>query len=194
MERLFSQETPDAKRRLTIRCDRATKKDLREDLNNGAGLFFATRYKGLKELFGGRVRWDVGQLFQYPELLQEWKTAGKKYNESNSAAALQLTFKLELEIELPSGIPEKYATQLVWKYNPETVSSQFVNDLGRLKTHPFVRCIANRNPTNSKGQFQSVDLSNVKTFMSAFGKEHGSFVAVYKSLTTYQSIGAIIFQ
>jgi S-DNA-T family DNA segregation ATPase FtsK/SpoIIIE len=180
LERLFSQETPDAKRQLTIRCDRANKKDLREDLNANAGVFFATRYKGLKELFGGKVRWEVGQLFRYPELLQEWKITGKKVNESNSAAALQLTFKLELEAELAAGRSEKYSTQLVWKYNPETVSSQFVKDWTRLKSKPLVRCTANRNPTSTKGQFQSVDLSNVKTFMSAFAKEHGSFVAAYK--------------
>jgi DNA segregation ATPase FtsK/SpoIIIE, S-DNA-T family len=180
LERLFSQETPDAKRQLTIRCDRATKKDLREDLNANAGVFFATRYQGLRELFGGKVRWEVGQLFKYPELLQEWKNAGKKVNESNSAAALQLTFKLELAVEMSAGKSERYSTQLVWKYDPDTVASQFVKDWTRLKSKPLVRCTANRNPTNTKGQFQSVDLSNVKTFMSAFAKDHGSFVAVYK--------------
>jgi len=180
LERLFSQEMPDAKRQLTIRCDRATKKDLREDLNANAGVFFATRYKGLRDLFGGKVRWEVGQLFKFPELLQEWKNANKKINESNAAAALQLTFKLELDVELSVGKSEKYSTQLVWNYDPDTVASQFVKDWMRLKSKPFVRCIANRNPTNTKGQFQSIDLSNVKTFMSAFGKDHGSFVAVYK--------------
>lgn len=180
LERLFSQETPNAKRILTIRCDRATKKDLREDLNISAGAFFATRYRGLPSLLGSRVRWQVGKLFDYCELIEEWKSAGKKTNQSNSSAALQLTFKLELDVHTSDGKEEKYATQVVWKFNPETVSCQLVEDWKRLADHPMVRCTANRNPTNTKGQFQSVDLSNVRTFMAAYGKEHGSFVGVYK--------------
>ncbi len=180
LERLFSQETPDSKRQLTVRCDRATKKDLREDLNSNAGAFFATRYKGLQQLFGSRVRWQVGRLFDYCELIEEWKTTGKRMNQSNSSAALQLAFKLELDVKMPDGKEEKYQTQLVWKFNPETVASQFVEDWKRLASHPLVRCTANRNPTNTKGQFQSVDLSNVRTFMAAYGRDHGSFVGVYK--------------
>ena len=180
LERLFSQEAPDAKRRITIRCDRATKKDLREDLNVTAGLFFAFRYRGLRELLGPKVKWEVGKLFEYSDLVDEWKLAGKKTNQSSSAAALQLAFKIELDAELPGDRLEKYVTQLVWKFDPETVATQIVDDWGRLVEHPLVSCTANRNPTNTKGQFQSVDLSKAKTFMAAYAKEHGSFVAVYK--------------
>jgi len=51
---LFDEDFTSTKRRLTIRSERRTKKDLR-DLNDDAGLFFAQRYRGLRELFGKKV-------------------------------------------------------------------------------------------------------------------------------------------
>lgn len=179
LERLFSQETPEARRKLKIRCDRATKKELKE-LNVDAGLFFARRYRGLKALFGNKVSWEVGHLFDFPELVSQWKVAGKKLTVSVAKSALQLKFLLELEVNLETGGSEKYSAQMVWKFNPDTVASEFVEDWSRLSEHPLVYCTANREPLNSKGQFQTVDLSNVRTFVPAFGKDRGSFVAVYK--------------
>ena len=54
---------------MRIRCDRATKKDLR-DLNADAGLYFARRYAGFQGLLGDKVSWNVGQLFSYPSLVE----------------------------------------------------------------------------------------------------------------------------
>src|SRR5205823_1577745 len=54
MESLFQQQEPSRARMLTIRCERATKRDLR-DLNVDAGVYFATRYRGLPSLMGSRV-------------------------------------------------------------------------------------------------------------------------------------------
>jgi DNA segregation ATPase FtsK/SpoIIIE, S-DNA-T family len=177
-ERLFSREGSCAGRKLKIRCDRATKKDLRE-LNVSAGLYFAHRYRGLKALFGRRVSWDVGPLFEFADLVESWRAAGKKLNDSKARAALQLKFLLELEIELDAGGSQKYSTQMLWKFNPSTVASEFADDWSRLAEHPLVRSTAHREPLSSKGQFQSVDLSDVKTFVPAYGKDRGSFVGVY---------------
>ena len=179
LEQLFSQETPSASRRLRIRCDRSNKKELR-DLNIDAGVFFARRYKGLRTLLGRKVSWEVGSLFDFPELVDTWKAGKKKLTLSTARAALQLKFLIELEVTLDSGGAEKYAAQVIWKYNPETVSSEFAHDWSRLVEHPMVYCVANREPLSAKGQFQTVDLSNVKTFVPVFGKDRGSFVAVYK--------------
>jgi len=180
LERLFSQETPSANRKLRIRCDRSNKKELR-DLNVDAGLFFASRYRGLKALFGRKVNWEVGSLFEFPTLVTSWKANNKKLTYSTARAALQLKFLIELEVTLDSGGSEKYATQMIWKYNSDTVSSQFANDWNRLIEHPFIHCVANRETLNAKGQFQTVDLSNVRTFVPVFGKDRGSFVSVYKT-------------
>lgn len=49
-----------------------------------------------------------------------------------------------------------------------------------MKAHPLVICRANRETTSSKGTYQTVDLSNVKTFLPVYDRDRGSFVAAYK--------------
>lgn len=179
-ERLFGKDRPSVGRKLRIRCDRTTKKDLKE-LNVTGGLYFARRYRGLKELFGRRVVWDVGHLFKFDELVEEWKEGRTKLNDSTARSALQIKFTLDLEVEYEGGGSERpTSTQMLWKFNPNTVLSEFAEDWSRLASHPFIRCSAHREPLSSKGQFQSVDLSDVKTFVPAFGKDRGSFVPTYK--------------
>lgn len=178
-ERLFGREQACISRQLTIRCDRATKKDLRE-LNISAGLYFARRYRGLKSLFGRQVRWDVGPLFEFDEMVEEWRATGKKASDSRSRAALQLKFVFFLEVEFEAGGSQTYSTQMHWQFNPSTVLNEFADDWSRLIEHPFVRATAHREPTSSKGRFQSVDLSDIKTFVPAYGKDRGSFIPVYK--------------
>jgi DNA segregation ATPase FtsK/SpoIIIE, S-DNA-T family len=179
LERLFGQETPKHERRLGIRCERATKKDLR-DLNVEAGLYFAKRYKGLRALFGKKVKWDVGHLFDFPELVQSWRDARKPLNYSASRAALQLKFVLELEVDVAPGRTEVSATQLIWKFAAQALAAGFAQDWSRLEEHPLVFCTTQRRRLGAKAQFQTVDLSNVQSFVPAFGKERGSFVGVYK--------------
>ena len=94
-------------------------------------------------------------------------------------AALQLKFLLELEVEQGTGSTQTFSTQLIWKFNPNTVTSQFTDDWSRLEDHPLVFCRANRELISGKGRFQTVDLSNVKTFVPTFGKNRGSFVSIY---------------
>ena len=180
LESLFNQESSGTGRRLRIRCDRATKRDLR-DLNIDAGLFFARRYAGLKGLLGERVSWNVGQLFEFPTLVEAWKAGPRAaLNRSMAKASLQLKFVLELETEQLSGGTQTYSTQLIWKFSPSTVASQFTEDWSRLEEHPLVYCRATRELVSGKGRFQTVDLSNVKTFVPAYDKDRGSFVSVYK--------------
>lgn len=180
MESLFNQGDAGAKRRLKIRCDRATKKELKE-LNVDAGLYFARRYAGLKSLFGDRVSWSVGQLLDFPALVHDWLEQSKtQLNRSVAKAALQLKFVLELEVELPAGGIQAYMTQLIWKFNPNNVTSQFFEDWSRLIEHPLVVCRANRESVSAKGTLQTVDLANVKTFIPTYDRDRGSFVGVYR--------------
>ena len=91
MESLFSQGEAGAKRRLKIRCDRATKKELK-DLNVDAGMYFARRYAGVKALFGDQVTWNVGQLFDFPKLVAEWVQQRKApLNRSTAKAGFSLS-------------------------------------------------------------------------------------------------------
>jgi S-DNA-T family DNA segregation ATPase FtsK/SpoIIIE len=180
MESLFSQGEAGAKRKLRIRCDRATKKELK-DLNVDAGLYFARRYSGAKALFSDRVTWNVGQLFEFPKLVAEWASKKKTtLNRSTAKAALQLKFILELEVEVLTGGTQSYSTQLLWKFDPNAVPSQLVDDWDRLAEHPLVHCKALQEPVSTKGTLQTVNLANVKTFVPAFDRDRGSFVSVYK--------------
>jgi DNA segregation ATPase FtsK/SpoIIIE, S-DNA-T family len=178
LESLFNQETPGTKRRLKIRCDSATKKELKT-LYVDAGLFFAKRYRGLPKLFGNDVSWDVGQLFNFESLMDEWINKKQKLNRSVARLALQLKFLLELEVDQVTGGTQTFSTQLIWKYNPNAVVCQFTDDWSRLEKHPLVFCRANRELVSGKGRYQTIDLSNVKTFVPTFGKDRGSFVSIY---------------
>lgn len=178
LEALFDQDTPAASRKLTIRCDSRSKKDFR-GLNVDAGRYFARRYRGIDKLLGKLVKWDVGALFEFESLEGEFRAKGTT-NHSESKAALQLRFIVELECALPNGGTEVYSKQLTWIYNPKAVSSQFVSDWDRLLDHPIVLCRTDREQTSGRGQFQSVDLRNVRTLVPAYDRDRGSFVAVYK--------------
>ena len=179
-EWLFDQDMPSSKRRLRITCDRRTKKDLKE-LNVDAGLFFARRYRGLKELFGNRVSWDVGDLMKFEALDKQWRSAPRAYvNRSVAKSALQLKFLLELEVELTTGATETYSKQLVWRYDTNAIAGEFAEDWLRLIEHPLVQCRVNREPVSGKGRFQSLDLRNVHTLYPAYGQDRGSFVGTYK--------------
>ena len=55
----LSWETPSNRRTLTISCESRFRKDFR-DLNVAAGLYFARRYGGLRDLFGPRRNLECG--------------------------------------------------------------------------------------------------------------------------------------
>tara|TARA_R110002049_G_scaffold285698_4_gene467040 strand:- start:187953 stop:193214 length:5262 start_codon:yes stop_codon:yes gene_type:complete len=180
IESLFNQAGEAKKRTLLIRCDSATKRELR-DLNISAGAFFARRYAGLKALLGKKVKWDVGRLFDFPVLINEWSNEKKtRLNRSQAKKALQLKFILEVESESTEGNVDSSSTQLIWQYDPNAVTSEFVEDWVRLQKNPLVRCRTDLDPISSKGIYQAVDLSNVKTFIAAYDRTKGSFVAAYK--------------
>jgi S-DNA-T family DNA segregation ATPase FtsK/SpoIIIE len=177
---LFDEDLTSTKRRLTIRSDRRTKKDLR-DLNYDAGLFFVHRYRGLRELFGKRVSWELGELMNFATLSDEWRKSSKAYvNRSTAKAALQLKFYLELEVETTTGTVDTAVRQLIWSYDPNSIAAEFPGDWSRLTEHALVRSRVSREPVSGKGRFQSLDLRNVKTLYPAYGQDRGSVVATYK--------------
>ena len=78
-------------------------------MNRDAGLFFSFRYRGLKDLIGKTATWEVGKLFEFPELDKTWIEGKKPFrNRSVAKAALQLKFYLDLEVKLSQGTTEKY--------------------------------------------------------------------------------------
>ncbi len=180
LEPLFNREQLGGNRKLRVRCERATKRDLRE-LNVEAGLYFAHRYAGLRRLFGSNISWDVGELFEFRDLVGSWRTAGKgALNRSTSKTALQLKFVLELETESATGDQQTYSAQIVWRYEPNAITSQLADDWERLSRHPFVACRAAREFSRTKSQSTTVDMNDVKTFVPAYDRDRGSFVPSYR--------------
>ena len=180
LQALFDQDQQSSKRKLTITSDKRVPKDLKE-LNCDAGLFFAFRYKGLKELLGRSVSWELGRLPDFPDLDQAWRSGSKPYcNRSVAKAALQIKFFLDLEITLSNGQTESYSKQLVWKFNPDAITSEFHHDWNRLLDHPLILCRANREIVSGKGRFQSIDLRDVRTLLPTYDKDRGSLVAVFR--------------
>jgi DNA segregation ATPase FtsK/SpoIIIE, S-DNA-T family len=179
----FSWDAPSARRILTISSDRRSVRDLR-DLNVDAGLYFARRYAGLGKLFGVNVKWDVGKLPSFPAQVESWnrdkhRSNYQRLNYSEARAALQLKFTVTLDSGTDRNGPEQPPVQFIWRYNPQWVASEMVNDWDRLADHPLVLCRANREPTSSKGAVQSVDLCNVHTLMAAYGRDRGSLVRAF---------------
>lgn len=178
MEPLYNRMPTGDQRRLHIRCESATKKDLRT-LNYEAGLYFTHRYAGLRRLFGKMIVWEVGDLFDFDKLVEEWKKGEKAKNKLNTSAsktALQLKFVIELETSTDDCGIQSHSTQLIWRYDPSCVASQLVDDWSRIAKNPFTACRTTREFSADK----AIDLANIKTFMPAFDRDRGSFVPTPK--------------
>ena len=179
MQALFDQDQQGAERKLSIRSDLRTRGDLKQ-INRDAGLFFAFRYRGIKELLGKAISWDAGDLFRFPELDSLWRTAARPHvNRSVAKAALQIKFYLDLEVTMPNGQNEFYSKQLIWKFNANAISSEMFEDWRRLLDHPLLQCQVHRELISGKGRHQSVDLQDVRTLLPTFHKDRGSLVSVY---------------
>ncbi|MDE0041561.1 MAG: DNA translocase FtsK, partial [Candidatus Poribacteria bacterium] len=179
IERLLGAISTSGESRITIRCGRRSRRDLR-DLNTEAGLYFSTRYRGLPTLFGPKVTWapEFNQLFSFSELVETWRgESGSRLCESTAKAARQIKFTIELSA---SDDTANHATQLIWEFDLGCITTQFHGDFKRLVEHPLVSCHTSRESISTKGEFQPLDLSNVKSFSPAYGNERGSFVSVYK--------------
>ena len=176
MEPLFNRMPAGSERKLRIRCESATRRELR-NLNVEAGLFFAHRYAGLRRQFGTQVAWEVGELFGFKALCEGWRANTRmKLNTSTAKPALQLKFLVELETKTPTGATQASSSQLVWRYEPTSITTEFVDDWSRIARNPFVACRTSREFAGDK----SIDLLNVKTFMPAYDRDRGSVVPVYR--------------
>jgi DNA segregation ATPase FtsK/SpoIIIE, S-DNA-T family len=184
LERL-SWEASGSRRTITIASDRRTPRDLRE-LNQDAGMYFAHRYAGLKDLFGARVIWDMDRLLDYRALAETWRAnrdPKSRPSDSEARHALQIKFTVTLESESLRGVTDQASAQFIWRYDPRWITSGLVGDWGRLASCPLVFCRASRERTSAKGVQQSVDLRDVRTLMAAYGRERGSLVRVIRDHT-----------
>lgn len=171
---------PGQMRKLRIRCDKATKRDLR-GLNVDAGEYFALRYAGLQHLLGREVELDIGNLLEFPSLVEAWRRDKVKGlpNRSTSKSAYQLRFHLDFETETTTGSTLTTSTQLVWRYEPRMIASQFVDDWSRLESHPFSLGRTSREPAAPGRRAGAIDLGEVRTLVPAYDRDRGSLLPAY---------------
>lgn len=178
LESLFDQEFPEgAKRQLFINADKRSKNDLKR-LNVDAGRYFALRYRGLRDLIG-RASFDVGSLFDYDSIEEQWAQDRKyKPNQSTARAALEIKFYIGLVID--DGAIENHR-QLIWRYAPNSICSELYGDLvKRLSEHPFMLGQVDREAVGLKGVSQPLDLRDVRSLAAAFAQDRGSLIPVYR--------------
>lgn len=182
--KLFDQAGPTyGNKELRIEATKRTKRDWVRDHSEDSVRYFITRYRGLPELIGKGVQWELMRLFQYDELYEDERNKlGKKFrpNTSSSKAANQIKFNVHLCVEGDDIESEDYAVQVIWSFNPDSVCSELAADLKRLSNLPFLRSEVTCESVSVKGRLQNIDLSDVGTFMPVYGQARGSLVPTYK--------------
>ena len=181
METLLIRATLGTRRTLRVRCDQATKRDLK-GINTDAGLYFALRYAGLPALFGPRVTWELGALPDFAKLVAEWRRTKDKAASNRSLAkpALQLRFQIELETHGSGGDASVVSAQLVWRYNPDNIASQLTDDWERLEAHPLLLGRAAREAAFAGRRAGAVDLDNVRSLVPTYDRDRGSLLPTYR--------------
>lgn len=181
METLLVRASLGSSRTLRVRCDQATKRDLK-GINTGAGLYFALRYAGLPALFGPRVKWELGSLPDFAGVVAEWRRTKDKAASNRSVAkpALQLRFQVELETLSATGDTSVVSAQLIWRYQPENIASQLVDDWERLEAHPLLLGRAAREAAFAGRRAGAIDLDNVRSLVPTYDRDRGSLLPTYR--------------
>ena len=137
MERLFEQAGPTADaRRLRIESQRRAPNDWL-DMNYEAASYFSRRYRAVRVLTSRRVEWQVGDIFTLERLVERLKQRDKfKKNTSAAKAANQVKFYITLECTTGRAT-ESYSAQMVWRFNPNGICSEFAEDWTRIVKHPL---------------------------------------------------------
>lgn len=175
----------------------------RERFNYDAGCFFSAMYRGLKELMGTRVDWQVTRmtkanlpdpLFDFERYFwaeieldrhnaQKHKPRNIKRQISTSRQAMQIKFDVELlKVSGDDGV-KLAKTQLLWIYKPATIGLSLVADMRRLLGKGAVGCTeVHRRLVSKKGGMQTVSLLDTGTLEATYGKNAGTLVPSTKEL------------
>lgn len=177
--KLFEQAgNATGKRKLVIKVSIQRARGWVKDHSEDSIRFFIFKYRGLPELIGGKVQWDLMRLFQYEDILNEEKGRQSKFksNKSTSKKANQIKFNIHLYVG-----PDEYSKQLIWIFDPNSINSEVVNDFQRLFRTPFVIGEVACETVSLKGKIQTIDLSDVGTLEPVYAKTRGSFIPAYKN-------------
>jgi S-DNA-T family DNA segregation ATPase FtsK/SpoIIIE len=180
LERLFEQANPTAdSREITIEAHRKAPRDWL-DLNYESVSYFSRRYRGLRTLTNRAVTWDVGDLFQFEQIVARQERRNRfQRTHSSAKAANQIRFYITLE-STTGDTTDTFSSQLIWHFNPDGITAEYSEDWRRLAEHPFLFARVSREPVSKKGKLQAIDLADVTTLMPVFRQDRGSLIPAYR--------------
>lgn len=173
-ERLFEQAGENAdSRKLQIEIGRRSKREWSE-MNSDAADYFLFRYRGLKTLLGSAVSWDPSHVFDRTDQgVDEEAPARRNTSASRNANQMKMTVSLTIQVGRRE---EEFSTQVIWTFNPNSISSECASDWSRLAKQPFLASRVGREPVSAKGKLQTIDLHDVSTFEPVFRRDRGSLI------------------
>lgn len=156
-------------------------------VNADVATLFSLRYRGLQELCGTQVTWNVGPLFAYEKFLEDEKARTKRYqrNESSARAALRIRLDVRLAIEHEGGVDE-YAVQVEYVGRPDAVSANLASDLKHIVERPYADLSVQRVLTSKKGRAQRIALEDAGSFESASGRDSGALVPALRNVKSFE--------
>ena len=181
--RLFEQtEVMADKKSLRVEAIKRNQRHWVRDHSEDSMLYFVHRYRGLKDILGGKVQWDLNGLFDYEDIYQLERERQKKLyrrNTSSSKAANQIKFTISL-INGEGAAAEETAVQVIWNFNPNSVCCGFADDWGKTIKNPYCHNEIICETVSTKGHLQFIDLSNVDTMMPLGSQSRGCLVRTCK--------------
>lgn len=161
----------------------------RTRFNYDVGSYFSAMYRGIQELMGSRVKWEVkgmgagnlpDPLFDYEKFFaKEKELRGLTLKPVSSLARNAVQIKFDVALVQRVGERETVIdkTQLVWSYRPESIGLAMVSDMRRLLEKGAVGCTeVPRRLVSKKGGVQSVSLQDTGTLEATFSRDAGSLV------------------
>jgi S-DNA-T family DNA segregation ATPase FtsK/SpoIIIE len=181
--RLFEQaEVMADKKSLRIEAIKRNERHWVRDHSVDSMLYFVHRYRGLHDILGKKVQWDLNGLFDYEKIYQREKDRQKKSlrrNTSTSKAANQIKFTVIL-INGEGADAEEASVQVIWSFNPNSICCGFADDWEKAIKNPYCHNEVICETVSAKGQLQFIDLTNVGTMMPLGSQSRGCLVKTCK--------------
>lgn len=156
-------------------------------LNTDACHYFSIRYRGLQQLLGDQVTWDVHHLFDYPEFYtseyERYKNKKAKHPRNTSASKKANEIKLFITLSYDKGGSQQQSeVQLIWKFNPDSIASKLFGDVSRLAglKSPFLSPTIYLEEVSKKGSLQSLALEDTGTMQAQYRQERGTLIPTYE--------------
>ena len=172
-ERIGDEETTET--RIVVRIPRSREKSFWREKNAKIVRYFAVRYRGIQELFGPKVAFDFGKLYQF-----YFPFVDDDLKKRNSSARASRSLKFEVELD-PDGVKAKL--MFIWQMPVDSLATSMADDLIRISNEEGANGVLlsteeiTRQSIGAKGQIQRVDLLDVNTIRDVHNRNNGVMVA-----------------